>query len=218
LLSNPNSGDVVELHKQAAILALAWAKEINLRPQSVDATLLTAQSRNGEFLIGASGDGAIVLESHSGVLDVYSISFPNGFPLYPGYEHQPERLLAWQTNHRAYKEVQHFQSAGLLSTPELLNVETSESVTETMRINRSDYKRVTILSDGAHSFYKTEDSATSKHVTSIPVDQVLKELVAFKSGHGAFVARRAKKFQKQCASRGWQHADDLAIGAISFGD
>lgn len=218
LFSIPNDGDVGALHKQASRLALDWAQEIGLRPQSVDATLMTAHSHDGGLNIGASGDGVIVLESQSGVLDIFSISFPNGCPLYPAYEHQPERLLAWHANTRAYKEVRQFQSRGLLNPPELVNIETSESVTETMRINRSDYRHVTIISDGVQSFYRTEDSTTSKHLTSIPLDQVLKEVVAFKGWYGAFVARRAKKFQKQCASNGWRHADDLAVGAIYLQD
>jgi len=218
LLTNSSADDTEALHKEASGLALEWTDNLGLPPQSVDATLLTAHSHGPDLIIGATGDGVVILESLSGALDVYSISFPSGFPLYPAYEHQPERLLAWQLNQDAHKEIRHFHAAGMLTPFELAQKVLSTNLTETMRIRANKYKQVSLISDGVHSFYKTQDSATSKRVTSIPMDQVLSQVVAFKGSQGAFVARRAKKFSKHCELTGWHHADDLAIGAIYLGD
>ena len=218
LLTGVSADDTEALHKEASRLALEWADNLGLQPQSVDATLLTAHGHLGDIIIGATGDGVIVLESRTSALDVYSISFPSGFPLYPAYEHQPDRLLAWQMNQYAHKEIRHFQATDRLALLELVQTVISTNLTETMRIRADEYKQVSLISDGVHSFYKTEDTVTSKHVTSIPMDQILSQAVAFKGGQGAFVARRAKRFSKHCELTGWHHADDLAIGAIYFGD
>ena len=63
------------IHEEAARLALAQAGLIGLRPQAVDATLLTAHLCNGTAIIACSGDGVVVLQSRTGLTDVYSIWF-----------------------------------------------------------------------------------------------------------------------------------------------
>ena len=216
LISNGDSDDVASLHGDASRIALQWANDIGLQPQSVDATLLTATVHDDDVIIGASGDGVIILASNSGALDVYSISFPSGFPLYPAYAHQSDRLLAWQGKPQAYREIRHFQAVS--GSLDLVESSTTTGLTETIRVKANDFRYVALITDGAHSFYKNENGTTSRHATSIAIEQVLHELLAFKGGHGAFVARRAKRFQKQCESNGWRHADDLALGAIYFQD
>jgi hypothetical protein len=216
LLSNWGYHDVEGLHHEASLMALEWAKEIGLPAQALDATLLTAHCHEDKLIIGASGDGVIIIELLTGTLEVYSISFPSGFPLYPIYAHQPERLLAWKTNQHAYREIRHFRKH--LDSLESIKTTTTTSLTETIRLNTSDVKQVALISDGVHSFYKNEDSPTSRHATSISMEQVLRELLAFKGGHGSFVARRVKRFARQCELTSWHHADDLAIGALHFGD
>jgi len=47
---------------------------------------------------------------------------------------------------------------------------------------------------------------------------VLNEFWSFKNSHGAFVERRMKRFKKDTHAKGWQHADDLAIGVIHLGE
>jgi hypothetical protein len=206
--------DFRALHKSASGQALHWAQTIGLLPQSADATLLTVYCDGQDLIISASGDGVLILESRSGTRDVISISYPSGFPLYPTYAHQRERLDTWRANERAYKEVRHFRAA---STFELVETSTSTNLTEVFRLPASDYLFAGVLSDGVNSFYKTEETATSRQTTSIPMEQVVAEILSFKSFAGAFVKRRAKKFANACAARGWCHADDLAIGAIYLG-
>ena len=100
---------ITEAHAEAARRALRWAKLTGLSPQAVDATLLTAHLSGDELIVGCSGDGVIVLESWLGVADVYVISFASGYPLYPSYAHQPERLLALRRSGRDGKEIKHFR-------------------------------------------------------------------------------------------------------------
>lgn len=217
LMASRTDVDVHTMHLEAARIALEWATQMELPSQSVDATLLTAQVHDGGLIIAASGDGDFVLESHLGTIELYSISFPDGFPLYPSYEHQPDRLNAWQTNATQLKEVRHSRS--MEGGPfELVSVMTSSNMTEMMSVDLSYYKHVVLFSDGLHSFYRIERDHTSRRTTSLSVEDVLSELIAFKGAQGSFVARRAKRFKKQFASQNWYHADDLAIGAIYLGN
>jgi hypothetical protein len=183
------SDDVSALHEAAARLALDWAKSINLPPESVDATLLTAFRSNDELLVTCSGDGVIIAERNEGSLDVHAISFPSGYPFYPAYWHQPDRLDAFLSTNGSIEQTRHF------------------------RFKTSEYKYVALVSDGIHSFLSTSQTITSP----VSLAEVLGELVSFKSLHGAFVARRVKRFMKDCRSRGWQHSDDLSIAAIHLG-
>ena len=211
------AGDVYKIHEKAAHLALAQAKLMRLKPQSVDATLLTIHLCAGEFIVACYGDGVIALKSRTGQLDVYSISFSAGYPRYPGYAHQPERLRLFENNSGHIKEVTHYRML-----PEEENVVwqdsyTSEIKAETFTGQTEDYQFAAVLTDGIHSFAGARQTETTKKVAPIHIGDVLKELLAFKNIHGAFVQRRLKRFLSDCQQRDWQHHDDLAVGAVYFG-
>jgi hypothetical protein len=214
----PSANEVAGMHKESARRALIWAGLAGLHPQAVDATLLTAHLSDDELILGCSGDGVIVLQSWAGAVDVYAISYPSGYPLYPGYLHQPERLLAMSNDGRVSKEVKRFRGASVAEPLRLEETTLSVSPTEVFSVKASDYKHAVLLSDGIHSFFTTEQTETSKKVEAIPMEQILKELISFKSLRGAFVGRRLKSFLKECHVRGLQHGDDLAIGALHLGD
>src|SRR4030095_9205489 len=101
-----------------------------------------------------------------------------------------------------------------------LNLESTTTLDESAQVFRfkiSDYKFVAMVSDGMHSFVRTDLTAISKRVEGIPATDVIRELLAFKSLNGAFVARRMKRFLKDCQAKGWQHTDDLSLAAIYLG-
>jgi hypothetical protein len=210
--------DPSEMHKEAARRALLWARRVGLRPQAVDATLLTAHLDGDKLILGCTGDGVICLQSADGMIDVYSISYPSGYPRYPVYTHQPERLLAWEDVERSGKEVKHFRSASIESPLRLKDAAHSDRPTEVFTARASDYTYAALFSDGIHSFYSAEQTATGRSVAAIPMEEVLRDLVSFKSVRGTFVERRLNRFLKDCRARGWQHADDLAFGALYLGD
>lgn len=215
-----NEQDEVEpaaLHEDAARLALSWAELIGIPVQSVDATLITAYVSSNELLVSCSGDGVIVVESPDGKLEAYAVSYPSGYPFYPTYLHQPDRLAALMSNNRSTKEVKYFHSPSLDEPLRLESTSSGDSVTQVFRFKTSGCKYVAIVSDGIHSFFRTDQTTVSKRVEPILMSAVLKELVSFKSLNGAFVARRVKKFIKDCRAKGWQHADDLSIAVVHLG-
>jgi hypothetical protein len=204
--------DVEQLHKAAARLALDWAAAIGVRAQSVDATLMTAHVSGEELIIACSGDGVIVLESQNGAVDLYVISSPSGYPFYPCYINQPERLSELISNDRTTKEIKHY------SRFNLADVTTSDSLTEVFKLNASEYKYAAVASDGINSFFRTSKSPNGKRVEEVCLFDVIHEFWSFKNSHGAFVERRLNRFTKDIQANGWQHADDLSIGVIHLGE
>ena len=209
---------IEQLHGEAARLALGWANSIGVAAQSVDATLLTAHISGESLIIACSGDGVIVLESKAndgslapGTLDLYSITSPSGYPYYPSYARQPERLSELISNGRTTTEIKHFRGP-------LTEVTTSDSPTEVFKFNASDYKLAAVASDGIDSFFRTQQSTTGKRIEDVNLTDVLHEFWSFKNFHGAFVERRLNRFMKDAHANGWQHADDLSIGVIYLGD
>jgi hypothetical protein len=215
---NPSADDLAISHKESARRALSLASLMGLRPQAVDATLLTLHLKDDELIVGCSGDGVIVLQSRMGSLDVYAISYPSGYPLYPGYAHQPERLRALEEQGGFAKEVKHFSCASFEEPMLLRGTSTSTSPTEVLAVKARDYKLAVILSDGINSFCAIRQTGTSKRVESISLEETLKELVSFKNVRGSFVGRRVKRVRKDYLMKGWQHTDDLAVGALHLGD
>jgi protein phosphatase 2C-like protein len=201
--------DIEDLHKNAARVALDWANMIALPPQSVDATLMSIHVHDDDLIIACSGDGVIILESQSGVLEVYAISSPSGYPFYPSYVHQPDRLSELVTNDRHTKTIKDLRSN---------IVATSDALTITFKLNVADYKYAAVASDGINSFFHTQQATNGKRVEPVSLPDVLKEFWSFKNSHGAFVERRMKRFKKDTQAKGWQHADDLAIGVIHLGE
>lgn len=189
-LSEQPTKEIAELHADAARTALGWADMLALPPQCVDATLLSAHVTDDELVIACSGDGVIILESHSGTLDVRPISSPSGYPFYPSYLHQPDRLSEMVSHNRCTETI-------------------------VFKLNAAAYKYAAIASDGLTSFFHTNQTANGKRVEPVRLADVLTELWSFKNSHGAFVARRLKRFKKDTR---WQHADDLALAVLHFGD
>jgi hypothetical protein len=210
--------DVEEVHKAAAQLALGWAELIGIAAQSVDATLLSVHVIGADLIVACSGDGVILLESQNGDLDLYAISTPSGYPFYPSYAHQSERLAELIANDRTTKEIKHLRRDRASEHFKPINVTTSDSLTEVFRLNASDYKYAAVASDGIDSFFCTRQSTNGKRLEAVGLIEVLHEFWSFKNSHGTFVERRLKKFTKDSHAKGWQHVDDLSIGVIHLGD
>lgn len=210
--------NVEQLHKEAARLALDWAAGIGVPAQAVDATLMTVHVSGESLIVACSGDGVIVLEAREGYLDFYVISCLSGYPHYPSYTHQPDRLGELLSNDRTTKEIKHLHRESLSSPFKVVNVVTSDSLTEVFKLKASEYKYAAVASDGINSFFQTCLSTNGKRVEEVCLFDVLHEFWSFKNSHGAFVERRLNRFTKDVGAKGWQHADDMSIGVIHLGE
>ena len=207
----PHADGLAELHAEAARLALSWAELLGLRPQAVDATLLTAHLDGEELVVGCSGDGVVCLQTTGGALDVHVVSYPGGYPVYPAYAHQPARLQALADGGRARKEVTRLRAASAEERLWPAQVSDGGGLTEVFAVKAAGYRFASLLSDGVQSFL---DAGRAE---AVPLESVLPELVSFKNTRGAFVGRRMKGFLKDCRQKGWRHGDDLSLAALHLG-
>jgi Protein phosphatase 2C len=207
-----------DIHKLAASTALAHAEAIGICPEAVDATLLTVHLCGEQAIAGCSGDGVVVLQSRTGAIDIYTISYTSGYPFYPSYAHQPGRLRAMVDKNRARKEVKHFRRSANGEPFALQNISASGAVTEVFAVTIEEYNLVALFSDGIHSFSIAQRTETSRRTQPIPMEEVIPELLSLKSTNGAFVRRRTNRFMKDCKAKGWQNSDDLAAAMMYMGD
>jgi len=207
----PPARGLAEMHAESARLALSWAGLLGLRPQAVDATLLTAHLDGEELVVGCTGDGVVCLQTAEGALDVYAVSYPSGFPVYPDYAHQPARLRALADAGLERKEVARLRAASAEERLWTVGVSDGGAMTEVLSVKAADYRFAALFSDGVQSFQH------SGRAESVPLETVLPELVSFKNTRGAFVGRRMKMFLKDCSRKGWRHADDLSLAALHLG-
>ena len=213
----PTARETPGLHLEAARRALGWAEMLGLPPQAADATLLTAHLDGGDLIVACTGDGVVCLGSRGGALDAFDVSFPSGYPLYPAYAQQTGRLITLLDAGRAVKEVKHFRSLSPAEPLRAMGERGGESLTEVFAVPAGDYAYAALFSDGVHSFYTTGRAGAGTRIEAVPFEEVLRELVSFKSTRGSFVGRRTSRFLKDCRARGWEHADDLAVAALHFG-
>lgn len=208
----PPASGLAGLHAEAARLALSWAEMLGLRPQAVDATLLTAHLNGEELVIGCSGDGVVCLQTVEGALDAYAVSYPEGYPVYPAYAHQPARLRALAEAGRARKEVTRLRAASIEERLRTESVSEGGALTEVFAVKADGYRFAALFSDGVQSF------SLSGRAEAVLLETVLPELVSFKNTRGAFVGRRMQMFLKDCQQKGWRHADDVTLAALHLGD
>jgi hypothetical protein len=203
-----SASGLASLHVGAARLALSWAEMLGLPPQAVDATLLTAHLDGGELTVGCSGDGVVCLQTAEGALDVYSVNYPDGYPVYPAYAHQPARLRALAESGRACKKLTRLRGDSAGERLRQVDVSDGDAVTEVFAVMADGYRFAALFSDGVHSFL---------HAEAVPLESVLPELVSFRNTRGAFAGRRMNMFLKDCQRKGWRHADDLSLAALHLG-
>ncbi len=207
---------VESIHQNASNFALGHARALGLSPNCVDATLLSLHASSSTVFAACSGDGVIVFQSVTGLIDAYVISFPRGFPLYPSYIHQPDRLAALSSDQRI-KEVSHYQNTGADGSLVLQSVHESNSITEIYQCPTENNRLAAIFTDGILSFSGLVQTQTSKSVISIPIEEVLLDFLSFKSFNGAFLRRRFKRVREQYQRKGWINQDDLGCGIFYFG-
>jgi hypothetical protein len=207
----PHADGLAGLHAEAARLALSWAELLGLRPQAVDATLLTAHLCGDELIVGCSGDGVVCLQTADGALEAYAVSYPAGYPVYPTYAHQPARLRGLADAGLARKEVTRLRAASAGKPLRTADVSGGGELTEVFVFEAAGYKFAALISDGVESFLRPG------RAEAVPLDAVLPELVSFKNTRGAFVRRRLNGFLKDCQRKGWRHGDDLSLAALHLG-
>ncbi len=223
--------DEAEFLKNSVLLAAKWAKEMSLPEICIDATLATAKIHDGLVSVMIHGDGQAIFgkTTENGLhLEVYDVSTTHNFPFYPSYMLKPERLKSMPaTNEMAVSLYEIHEEKALFPqksygrfypahgwNDEPLDPDFRKYFHQTCMLDRFDF--VALTTDGVNSFLTQKESTTSKENESIDGDFILPDLVGFKNFNPGFVQRRLQKFDKEIKAKGWQHYDDLTIGAIAL--
>jgi hypothetical protein len=203
---------------EGATRARALLEPLGLPVEALDATLILAQLRDTvpSVLVFTYGDGVVVGRRRDGTHLIFNRSFPSGAPLYPNYELDPARRDRY---------VQEFGTEEVLTEHDGPRV--SEKKTTLLEeggwrcpfasaeFYASIFDLVLIFSDGVLSFRKPAKNGLTEPV---PMTEVVAEMLNIKGFAGEFVTRRAKRFLKDAAAKGWHHDDDFSVAGIYLGD
>lgn len=197
----------------APFLAFPLLSTLGLPAEALDATLLSAEVRGEDVFVQVTGDGVVAARRRDGSLVVVQSEFPSGAPRYASYDLRPMRrtkylaefgstwfLTRWDRGHVSVDELE-------LRDDRIEPLELRFPVTE--------FDLVLLMSDGVLTFQQPADiPGTTK---SVPLHEVLDEVLAFKGFAGQFVAKRMLRFIKVASAKGWHHNDDVSVAGIYLG-
>jgi hypothetical protein len=206
--------DGVLPEQKIAVEADGMIRQTRLSRTALDATLLAAV-KNGRYTRTFQiGDGVIAGRSRDGGLRYYTLSFGGNHPYYLSYTLDPSR------------EDQFFENAKTVTlttnryTPGEgwgIAVERTEALEDFKRcqqhlFSHEEYDMVLLMSDGVQSFMQ------KRTTSSIPLEQVLEQVLAVKNFQGEFLTRRCNAFLTRfCVENGWVHNDDFSCTGIYHG-
>nr|MDQ2731733.1 protein phosphatase 2C domain-containing protein [Armatimonadota bacterium] len=192
----PVGPSLAEYHQKVIGAARSFVEPLGLHPHSLDATLLTLQAVEGRWIASISGDGTLAMQDGDGVIHLRTISYTRSYPFYLNYSGDVDRLeaLGRQTDNLRLMERSVLRPDGRVEVQETVTeLAQTEPYCETGKVE--DFQWIAILSDGVGSFVRVDDSGAHEPV---PLNTVLRELLAFKNFNGVFVERRMQRFLRDC--------------------
>ena len=200
-------------HDNAIHQAAVCAESLDLRPDCLDATLLTITAEeDGAFTACCYGDGVVALGRQDGRLEVYAISYAASYPNYPSYRWDAARRGQWEAQPDNEKQVTRWTLGTDGMTEEMTCL--SRRASELLRGTADEYQFAAVLSDGIQSFTETCETDTSRTPRPVSLTEILPSLLAFKGSQGQFVQRRVTAFFKECCAHRRQHSDDFSLGVV----
>ncbi len=185
---------------------------------SLDATLIFAIAQKDEIIVEMYGDGVIAVGEPNGEISVFSIDYSKNCPFYPSYMTLGgHNFSEWQRIKGNKKETNWYllpEGADPYNPRPWVTQSINDYNADVFRIPIRNAKFVAIMSDGVKSFFKSVKTETSVSNVAVPWQEVVFELLSFKSFIGKFVERRVNKFLKKCQKEDIHHEDDISIGVI----
>jgi len=200
---------------KATITAASWmANAAQLPLRCLDATLLGIEKFGPAPVAFAYGDGVIATrERGTGVIVYHVIECADGAPDYLNYLLNADRKETYEAHMGGLKEekipaktVTTYRDGEIFAHEEY-------PIFEPFVIPILGWADlVAVMSDGAGSFQKLEGGST----VSIPVGEVVDQVMAIKNTTGDFVVRRVRNgfLNRFCRKEGWTHYDDFAVGMV----
>jgi len=171
--------------------------------------LLAVANNSGHVSAVILGDGVMVEQSTSGVLTAHRYSWSDNAPYYLAYAtaHQAEFLSREPTlTHERWTihGPDNWQRTHTITESAFLAVRRGITWSYEPPHGPWNLLAVGIFSDGV------------EHITDVPWQQVVWELMAFKSPRGQFVTRRMNRFLTDMKSCGHSPLDDISMAVITL--
>lgn len=197
--------------------AQAAARVLSLPASALDATLIAAAVQgDGQVQVFQCGDGVVIYRERSGRIRYCSPEFAGNQPFYLSYQRDQALLqryceLTQEATVTCGMRIQ-LPGAEPCWTRSASSVSVEQLKTDWSVFDPADVDLILLCSDGILSFQRTGGE-------SVPVEEVIDQLLAIKSYQGQFVGRRCHNFfGKFCQENDWTHADDVAIAGIYLGE
>lgn len=185
---------------------------LTLPEQSLDATILSAEHKEGIVQVQMIGDGVVVGRKRNGDCTVIVVEYPSGAPRYLSYDLDPLRRTRYISE---FGEVMRVTVDGVV-TGYLLKDD--PVVPFAIAFPTTEYDLILLFSDGVQSFHRPVPNSTCGATAPVPLAEVLAEMLAIKGFVGQFIVRRAKRFLKDTGAKGWVHDDDFSVAALYIGE
>ena len=173
----------------------------------LDATLMIAVPFRDVLQVYVYGDGYVTAVNASDELVYTNIAYEQNMPYYLSYWIDEERKSLYLLYNRGGEKV--------VTLTKCYNDQKHVQVLDynaplTFTFPGDTYSLAALMSDGVASFLSLEDNQ------KIPVNEVLKQLVAYKTTKGDFVKRRTKRMLKNYSRQNIYPTDDVSVAAILF--
>jgi hypothetical protein len=168
----------------------------------LDATLFGVFADREKVYVFGWGDGVVAVKSKDGV-DVNEVVFESNAPYYLSYRGNSKRDEIYKKEFGgagAYCELNMDNEDGRCGGRYCFDSMSKISFFKAYEGN--DDILVSVMSDGVGSYFNTD------------LEEVVKEMTAYKGFNGNFVKRRMKRFERDCVKDGVKHADDISCASF----
>lgn len=190
--------------------------------ECLDATTIALYATPGLLASQVAGDGVVVARYRDGRYRVSEYSFNNNTPVYLSYLLDSGRFNTlrafgggtWTIKASFWTSLFEKTGEPLVTTGEMQATTTDFWFSDFY--HPEEFDLIVAFSDGVQSFQRRTEAGA---LESVPLPEVLRELLVFKSMRGEFVVRRCRRFlRKFCPQNGWSHYDDFSMAALYAGD
>lgn len=221
--------------------AMEVRSTLRLDLENFDTTLLAAVATPKVHFAMAFGDGVIAVFLKGGAIHIIDLEYSQNAPMYLSYEMSVDRrdnylrafpdqvisrseYLFQQWDLKRFNLFDDLDTDWHLITDLTCRAPIEEDEPDLDQIDEEEFCRrtpklgIALFSDGIKTYEGKKHGFSEDTVESIPMEDVLKEGLAYKNPVGQFVERRMRRMARDYGRTGVVHQDDVSCAAIWIGE
>jgi hypothetical protein len=206
--ANNTIPDIFEDIKQRVA---SYAKLLDLSTESLYATLAFVKANERAFSVALYGDGVVAARKKDGSWWIMSREFKSNAPYYLAYQLDKGMENQYFSQFGAERIHRYYNSEGGIGE-ETRKIDSNDYFA--IEFPYTDFDLIALLSDGVSSFQKIIVAPTYKRQESVPLLEILNEVLNFKNFNGQFVQRRCKAAFRKFADGNYVNLDDFSLGVL----